>query len=160
MVRNLFNPSLLRKILFIFIIASLVYAVPSFFSNQHYIFKDTASSSAFSAKSLPQIKPASAKDYTAFLRDVENKKVFTPSLVSKPALVKVDRKKLSRLISNLRLAGIISGQVRKAIIEDKKTKTTFHLRQGESFLDSIRVKKINKDSVILDFQGEDFELYL
>lgn len=108
-----------------------------------------------------QLSPKEQPDYASFLKEIENKEVFvTTSSKDSSITSKIDREKLSKIIERLRLVGILSGEPRKAVIEDKKMDRTFYLRKGESFLEGIKVENITKNSVILNFYGEKFELYL
>jgi len=63
------------------------------------------------------------------------------------------------IIANLNLAGIVAGETPKAVIEDKKAAKSYFLREGES-LGEIKVDKIGSGKVVLDLQGEKFELVL
>ncbi|MFH1768780.1 MAG: hypothetical protein ABH858_06445 [Candidatus Omnitrophota bacterium] len=101
------------------------------------------------------------RDYSAFMREIENKKIFAPLYVEKKeAKAEVDRDKLNKIIENFRMVGILPKDPRRVIIEDQRLGKTFYLKEGESFLDNITVKKIEKGSVILNYYGEEFELYL
>ncbi len=66
----------------------------------------------------------------------------------------VSKKELTK---NLDLLGIITGDYDQAIIEDKGTKKTFFLYQGDSF-GEFTVYDIKESSVILDYKGEKIEL--
>ena len=150
----------LRKILFLGIIAVFIYAWPCFFSKNHYVFEEIISKQVSAAEKSPQVEQQSSKDYSAFLKDVERRRIFSPPKIEKPSKPRVDRNKLSRIIKDLRLAGIISGDNKRAVIEDKKQNNTYYLRQNEEFMNNIKVIKIGNNSVVLEIQGEKFELFL
>ena len=61
------------------------------------------------------------------------------------------------LAKDLNLLGIIAGDDKQAIIEDKKTKKTFFLYKGDS-VGEFRVYDVRENAVILDCRGERIEL--
>ena len=159
---RLLNLTNLRRVLFLLIVVSFVYVLYSLaFVEDNYSLTKLVSYPAGSARQVVGDKQSQEKDYSAFLKDVAGKKIFAPVKIKKAKTKKtVDRSKLKKVIESLRVAGIIGTGGKKVIIEDKRKNTTFHLRQGETFLGDIRVEKISNDSVVLDYQGEKFELYL
>ncbi|MCM8789708.1 MAG: hypothetical protein NC916_01615, partial [Candidatus Omnitrophica bacterium] len=60
---------------------------------------------------------------------------------------------------DLKLLGIIFGDNPQAIIEDAKNQKTYYLNREQSIGDFI-VEDIRDGKVILDYQGQKFELYL
>jgi len=62
-------------------------------------------------------------------------------------------------LKNLSLIGIMGGEQPQAIIEDKKDKKTYFLNKGQT-ISEMKVDDILKDKIILDFEGEKFELVL
>lgn len=65
----------------------------------------------------------------------------------------------SELLSNYSLAGIVSGENPQAIIEDKKSKNTYFLNQGQ-YLGDFKIEEILEGKVILELKGQRFELSL
>jgi len=63
------------------------------------------------------------------------------------------------LIKNISLVGIISGLNPQAIIEDKKAQKTYYLTKGQA-LGEIQVEDILEGKIIINYQGNRFELYL
>ncbi len=68
--------------------------------------------------------------------------------------VSIPKKELTK---DLTLLGIITGDSNQAIIEDKGSKKTFFLYQGDSF-GEFRVFDIKESMVILNYKGEKIEL--
>ncbi len=62
-------------------------------------------------------------------------------------------------LKNLSLIGIMGGERPQAIVEDKKDKKTYFLNKGQAISD-MKVDDILSDRIILDFEGEKFELVL
>jgi len=65
----------------------------------------------------------------------------------------------SEIIKNIALVGIISGETPQAIIEDKKTQKSYYLKKGQSF-GEFQVEDIQEGKIILNYRGQNFELYL
>ncbi len=61
------------------------------------------------------------------------------------------------LIKDFSLAGIYQDDHPEVMIEDKATKKTYFLKQGDE-IKGIKVKAILKDRVILLYDGQEFEL--
>ncbi|MCK5393125.1 MAG: hypothetical protein KAI91_02215, partial [Candidatus Omnitrophica bacterium] len=99
--------------------------------------------------------------YSSFLKEIKNKEVFVlPKIDNKFKTPIVNKDELNKIKDNLRLVGIISEGTYKVIIEDIRMKKTFYIKEGEVFLEKIKVIKIGNNSVILNCFGEEFELYL
>lgn len=64
---------------------------------------------------------------------------------------------IKELAKDLNLLGIVTGDDNQAVIEDKGTKKTFFLYEGEE-LREFTVYDIKESSVILDYKGERIEL--
>lgn len=64
---------------------------------------------------------------------------------------------VSELTKNMRLVGIILGEVSEAIIEDLELRQTFFLHKGESFKNGI-IEEIEESKVILSFGNQRVEL--
>lgn len=63
------------------------------------------------------------------------------------------------LLKDMSLVGIVSGDNPQAIIEDKKTQKTYYLTRGQ-LIGEFRVDDIEQGKVILNYNGQKFELYL
>lgn len=66
---------------------------------------------------------------------------------------------ISELARDLVLVGAITGDNPQAIIQDKRTRQTFYVYEGESVLE-FKIKKIEKAVVILEHNGETIKLSL
>jgi len=66
---------------------------------------------------------------------------------------------LSELAKDLVLVGVITGDNPQAIIQDKRTRQTFYVYEGENVLE-FKIKKIEKAVVILEHNGETLKLSL
>lgn len=91
------------------------------------------------AEILPLPEPAAEEDY------------MDQSAKKKPLVVNDDTAK------NLILLGIVEGDEKQVVIEDKKKNKTFFLYKGDS-LGEFRVYEIKAGSVTLDYKGEKIEL--
>lgn len=153
---------LLKQLFFLILILSIVYVV----SDSIFFGKRAVSGGAMSetpVNSGISFKPHNLqpKDYTGFLKEIEKRKIFFTSHIQKfPVSSKKAKVNLEKVMEGLRLVGVILEDNKKVIIEDKKKRKTFYLKQGETFLSNIRVEKIGSDSVVLSCEGEEFELYL
>ena len=63
------------------------------------------------------------------------------------------------LLNNYSLSGVVSGESPQAIIEDKKSRKAYFLNKGQ-YLGEFRIEDIMEGKVILDFNGQKFELSL
>lgn len=162
MFRKLFTINLLIKLLLGVIAVSLAFTLYSFFFGQRAAFKKEILNSSSRLTALPQqLIQQNRKDYSLFLSGLKARKVFSSPYAKKPKPVSgASREELNKIIESLRLAGIKSGDSARAIIEDKRMGKVFYLKEGGTFLDNIELEKIKKDSVILNCQGESYELYL
>ena len=96
------------------------------------------------------------KPYEYYAEAAKNRQIFSGVAQSseKPAgAVNVD------LTKDINLLGIISGDNPQAIIEDVKTKKTYYLSKGQ-FINDIQVEDIQEGKIILNYNGQSFELYL
>lgn len=117
---------------------------------------------------LPQIPPErigeekippkmEIKPLESYLGGIGDRQIFgatTSSKTEKP-VSSVD----ADLIKDMTLVGIISGENPQAIIEDKKTQKTYYLNQGQ-FIGEFKVEEIQEGKIILNYQGQQYELYL
>ena len=63
------------------------------------------------------------------------------------------------LIKNLNLLGIVSGEKLQAIIEDRQLNKTYFLYQGD-YLGEIKIEEIQPEKVILEYRGEQVNLFM
>ncbi len=155
-----FSLDLLQKLLFVVIFISLACVAVSIAGKPKYSSRQDIFQISPSSLVPRDASPKTRKDYASFAGPLNNKKIFASLYIAeKKDTPVIDTEKLSRVIENLRLAGILSRNPPKVIIEDKKTGKSFYLKSGETFLDNIRLEKILKGSILLNYRGENFELY-
>lgn len=65
----------------------------------------------------------------------------------------------AELIKDINLVGIIAGENPQAIIEDKLAQKTYYLNKGQ-FIGEFQVEDIQEGKIILNFNGQRFELHL
>jgi type II secretory pathway component PulC len=147
-----------RKIIFIILVLSCLY----------FIFVFIYPLIALRKVKLPEITKEKGADLEIavrpeqkpledYLTGVAGKQMFgsVPSAgVSGPASgVAAD------LVKDINLVGIISGVNPQAIIEDKKTQKTYYLNKGQ-FIGEFQVEDIQDGKIILNYNGQRFELHL
>ncbi len=98
-----------------------------------------------------------AKPYEYYLEGVKNRQIFSGSSGTDsgkaPAAVSSD------LIKDMSLIGIVSGDNPQAVIEDKKSQKTYYVTKGQ-FIGEFKVEDIEDGKIILNYNGQKFELYL
>ena len=99
---------------------------------------------------------ASFDDYQKL---INTKAIFAPPAASARKTASLDGPSLSDLSKDLRLVGIIPGDIPQAIIEDKKNNQTLFLREGET-INNIEVKSISTGRVVLAYNEETITLSL
>jgi type II secretory pathway component PulC len=97
------------------------------------------------------------KPLEEYLQGISGKQIFSsvPSAgVAGPASgVSAD------LVKDINLVGIITGDNPQAIIEDKKAQKTYYLNKGQ-YIGEFLVEDIQEGKIILNFNGQRFELHL
>lgn len=66
---------------------------------------------------------------------------------------------IAQIVKDLKLVGVIWGKAPQAIIEDSKEQKTYFLTEGQMFGNSITIKKILQNSVILSRDSEEMEFH-
>ncbi|MDD5504719.1 MAG: hypothetical protein PHV77_05345 [Candidatus Omnitrophica bacterium] len=90
---------------------------------------------------------------------IGNKAVFVPAAVEKKKTQAQEPAKLNELLKDLKLVGVIPGDVPQAIIEDKKNNQTLFLREGE-LVNGIEIKSVSAGRVVLNYGEETMTLSL
>ncbi len=121
--------------------------------------------------SIFQPKPASAKSGSGdnsllketgyYLNKAKTRDIFAMGAV--PELEVKETKKeeteeLMAITANLKVVGISWSENPDVIIEDTKLKTTYFLRTGQIFKESLKVREILKDKVILLYNESEIEV--
>ncbi|MBI3602388.1 MAG: hypothetical protein HY209_05800 [Candidatus Omnitrophica bacterium] len=161
------NLAAVTKILFIILVALIMLVFYNVTRQRPSLSKLTAGVSTGGAQ-LPGPKPIEEfNPVTVYLDEAKKRDLFHPipppapptPVVSlkekvKPAATAVD---LRALIKNLTLSGIYQGQDVEVMVEDKTTKKTYFLKQGDE-VKGMKVKAILKDRVILQLGTQEIEL--
>jgi type II secretory pathway component PulC len=98
--------------------------------------------------------------YSYFVEDINNRQLFSASFKPQEESQRRDIKEIKDLIKDISLVGIITKQDKLvAIIEDKRVNKSYFLNEGDS-LGELIIKSIQEGKVILDYYGQEVELYL
>jgi type II secretory pathway component PulC len=101
--------------------------------------------------------PTESKPFEYYLQAINDKKIFgnvntaeiqNPTVAANPDI-----------LSQINLVGIISGANPQAVIEDKKNQKTFYVSKGQ-YIGQFRVSDIQEGKVILEYNGQQYEIYL
>ncbi len=98
-----------------------------------------------------------AKPYSYYSSSVGGRNIFMPQQVEVEQVV--TGPSVDEIKAGLSLIGIIAGARPQAIIEEKKTGKSYFLYMGGTVGES-QVVEITDDSVVLEYQGQRFELIL
>lgn len=100
------------------------------------------------------------KPYSYYAQQIGKRQLFVPSIGKKEEGASLAKSlSLREIMQDFSLIGIMEGKSPQAIIEDKKAKKTYFLNRGD-YLDEIKITDIQKDKVTLEYQGENFDLFL
>ncbi len=166
-----FSPRLINKILMVglggLIIAVIYSGVNKRLDVEDMIF--AVSKIQFqkdSEKSIEKFSPI--KFYQEM---VDKRDIFSPFMSAKKEKVIIKSKKLvkpkseplkikiSDLARDLKLVGISWGKIPKALIRSDKDNDTYFVRQGQRIgASDVRIKKIEKDLVIIKYKDQEMEL--
>ena len=111
-----------------------------------------------SAKAQNKEQPKTeTKPYSFYLEGIKNRKIFSSAATedTQKAIGTVS----ADLIKDINLVGIISGDEPQAVIEDKKAQKTYYLRKGQ-YIGELQLEDILEGKIILQFNGQNYELYL
>ena len=97
------------------------------------------------------------KPYSFYSSSVQGRNIFLPQQVEMEAVI--TGPSLEEVSAALSLIGIIAGARPQAIIESKKSEKSYFLYEGQT-VDNAKVVEILEDSVVMEYQGETFELVL
>lgn len=150
----------LARAVFFFIIFAVISAAGAYFLNQEVIFEKRLSASSSYDLSLPAIPLSTRKQNTQILQQIDEKHIFTAPFEETANPSGDERLKLQETLARLRLVGIVANTPPRVMIEYSDGNQTFYLSEGETFLNGIRVDKIERGFVLLDIGGQTFELYL
>jgi type II secretory pathway component PulC len=103
-------------------------------------------------KAVPPIEP-----FSYYASEVASRNLFLPQ-ESEVTAVQTGPS-VEEISTGLSLIGIISGDRPQAIIEDKKTGKSYFLYKG-GLVGQVKVMDILEDKVVMEYQGQAFELML
>jgi type II secretory pathway component PulC len=97
------------------------------------------------------------KPYSHYSSAIKGRNIFMPQQVEEETVITGPT--VDEISANLSLIGIIAGGRPQAIIEDKKSKKSHFLYKGGT-VGQAKVVEVLEDSVIMEYQGQRFELVL
>jgi hypothetical protein len=100
-----------------------------------------------------------ADSFDDYQKLINAKPIFAPPAVETRKAVAPEGPGLSDLIRDLRLVGVMPGDIPQVIIEDKKNNQTLFLREGE-MINDIEIKSISGGRVVLARNDETVTLSL
>jgi hypothetical protein len=104
----------------------------------------------------PDKPAASFEDYQKL---INAKSIFTPPVIQTGKTVAQEGPGINELIKDLRLVGIMPGEIPQAIIEDRKNNQTLFLKEGD-MINDIEIKNILAGRVVLARNDETVALSL
>jgi hypothetical protein len=147
-----------KKIILLLFIASSFYLAAVFISPLIYSERiELPQVQAERPAALPQEAKQNKQPLEYYLSAVEGRDIFVKQ--SSHSGEAVPGAAAADLIKDMSLVGIISGADPQAIIEDKKLLKTYYLRKGQT-LGELQVEDIQEGKIIINHNGEKFELYL
>jgi type II secretory pathway component PulC len=99
-----------------------------------------------------------AKPFDFYLAGIKKRAIFN-SLSSSESAGVASKVADADLIKDINLIGIISGETPQVIIEDKKAQKTYYLNKGQ-FIGNLQVDEIQEGKIILNYNGQKYELHL
>jgi len=153
------NTRALNSIFAIILAGLLLYFISDLFLTT-YIKKAEPEILTGLEKKIPKVEKEDALDikpYSYYSSSIAGRNIFKPPQVEEEAVITGPT--LEEIMGSLSLIGIIAGDKPQAIIEDKKSAKSHFLYEGSS-IGQVKVVDILEDSVILEYQGQKFELVL
>ncbi|MDO8662645.1 MAG: hypothetical protein Q7K98_05440 [Candidatus Omnitrophota bacterium] len=99
-----------------------------------------------------------AKPYEFYSEAVRNRRLFG-GIASQNAEGAAPIILGNELIKDINLIGIVSGDNPQAVIEDKRAQKTYYVSKNQ-FISQFQVEDIQEGKIILNSNGQKFELYL
>lgn len=106
---------------------------------------------------VEEAKALEIKPYSYYSSSIEGRNIFMPPQVEADAVA--TGPSIEEVMADFSLIGIIAGDRPQAIIEDKKSAKSHFLYEGNS-VGLVKVLEIKEGSVIMEYQGQKFELVL
>ncbi|MCX5716132.1 MAG: hypothetical protein NTV07_04630 [Candidatus Omnitrophica bacterium] len=160
-----FRIEMLNILLVAILLGLLIYLVPFLLKKPENPVPELEKKVAIAppAAAVKEKEGSSRPPFSYFSEGAASKNIFQPIVKEETApqasAEAEQAKKTEEIKSQLSLLGVVWGEKPQAIIEDKKAQKTYFLSKGETF-DSIEVKDILENKVVLFYNGQQFELVL
>lgn len=153
-----FNTRAVNPILMIILAGLLLYFIYDiFYTSYHKKEVDVFAENGELFKAEEKEEPLDIKPYSYYSSAIEGRNIFLPQQVEIEAVVTGPT--LEEISAGLSLIGIIAGDRPQAIIEDKKSGKSYFLYKG-GLVGKTKIVEILEDSIVMEYQGERFELVL
>lgn len=106
---------------------------------------------------MEAIKPPAP--YSGYSSRFSGKDLFKAQVVVEAKKSGIPKKEVREMIKNLSLMGIISEDDPQAIIEDKASRKSYTLSRGE-YISGMEIVEIKNNKIVLEYEGQRFDLYL
>jgi len=151
------NLKALNKVFFILSVVLLGYSVVGFVFGRPDIKEVYGKSRLIKWKQSGQEAISDVRPFLHYLEVVRRRNIFSPIVLKQTEKPEVKKKRLQEMVQDLSLVGISWDKKPVAMIEDKKAKKTYFLKEGQK-INKFKIEDILKDRVILSFEGEKIEL--
>lgn len=112
---------------------------------------------AYPGREMVQAAPKENKPFEYYLEAARGKQIFGGAASREPGAA--PERGSSELVKDFNLMGVISGDNPQAVIEDKKVQKNFTVTTGQ-FVGDFQVEDIKEGKVMLNYQGQKFELFI
>lgn len=116
---------------------------------------------AFQASNLTGLKTPGLNSLSFYLGEVDKRDIFSSPRIIKQkqkAELQKEKQEITNLVKNFNLVGIFYGEgFVQAMIEDRSINKTYFVQEKDK-LKQLNVQSISKDMVILEYEGEEWEL--
>lgn len=148
----------INKLMLTLIVMSFIYLLASFIYPWIGLSKIKLPDISKEKIEEPSLKlKEESKPYEFYLQGIGGRRIFgSPTASEVSAASGAANVELNK---DINLVGIISGVNPQAIIEDKKSQKTYYVSKGQ-FIGEFRVEDIQEGKVILNYNGQRYELYL
>lgn len=94
-----------------------------------------------------------------YIQKIGNRRMFA-TLVREPQIQEASPViPQGELLKDISLVGIVTAAPAQAIIEDRKTQKTYYVGKGQ-FIDEYKIEDIQEGKIILEHNGQKYELYM
>ncbi len=153
------NIKIINMILFYALILLIVYLIVDFVLTSRKELPLLSQEAQIEKVMAAPAEDGEAKPYSYYAGGLAGKKVFKPIQFDKDNRSLKQELPIEDLMGELSLLGIVSGDNPQAIIEDKKQKKSFFLKEGQS-AGGVSLKKISDAGVTVIYKGKEFDLAL